>query len=223
MLDVRRIATRSLVGGLFIGSIEFAQAQGLLAAGWNDHLLWLARLVAHWSIACLPLAAAWSAFDARPGTYPLPPRGYVLAVAAAAFCGAVIMAAHGRFVDPALGQWAIGIDMELGDRFLYGLWVLGFWGAVGAALHAADARQRGFAERLRGAELSRIARAERLARSDLAALHARYEPDHLVAALRRIEVAYGVDRSSADRLLDELIQESRACSRQLEPFASSGA
>ena len=52
------------------------------------------------------------------------------------------MALHGKYLDTAISRTAVGIDLALPDRFLYGFSQLGFWGTVGAVLHAADQRRR---------------------------------------------------------------------------------
>jgi len=208
MRDLSRVVAGAALGGLFIGSMEFVQTQGLAASAWHEQAVWLARLVLHWAISCVPIAAAAVSLERRaPGGASV--REYAGAVFVGASVGACVMALHGLYVDRGIGQWAIGMDLDLHARYLYGVWVLGFWGSLGAALHAADQRQKRYSEKLRGAELARISRQQRLAQANLAALHSRFEPDRLLASLRAIEEAYGADVAAADRMLDDLIRESR--------------
>ncbi|HTR76596.1 MAG TPA: hypothetical protein VMH39_00735 [Gemmatimonadaceae bacterium] len=171
------------------------------------------RLVVHWSLSSLPLAAAVVILESRPRDVPAA-HEYAIAIAIGALLGAGVMSLHGRYIDRGIGEWAVGEDLDLRARYLYGAWVLAFWGAAGALLHAADLRHKRYSERLRGAELARIARQQRLAQANLAALHSRFEPDRLLASLRAIEIAYGADMPAADRMLDELIRDSRSASRR---------
>jgi hypothetical protein len=120
--------------------------------------------------------------------------------------GALVLALHGKFVDPAISVTAIGFDMDLLDRFLYGLWQLAFWGSVGAMLHASNLRQRRAAAALQADELQRLRSERRLAEERLRALHAQVEPEFVLSTLSTVERIYETDPAAADRALDALIQ-----------------
>ena len=132
----------ALVGGLLIASVEFAATRTTVEYSIVGQLAWLARLALHWSLAALPLGIAFDGLERRaaPGTPST--LGYAIATLAGACVGAGVMAVHGKYVDPAISATALGFDLPLPDRFLYGFWQLGFWGAVGAVLHSTDLRRR---------------------------------------------------------------------------------
>ena len=196
----------ALVGGLLIASVEFAATRTTVEYSIVGQLAWLARLALHWSLAALPLGIAFDGLERRaaPGTPST--LGYAIATLAGACVGAGVMAVHGKYVDPAISATALGFDLPLPDRFLYGFWQLGFWGAVGAVLHSTDLRRRLGAEALRAGEIARLRGETQLVDARLAALHAQVEPQFLLATLGRIERLYETDAEAADRVLDALIR-----------------
>jgi hypothetical protein len=130
---------------------------------------------------------------------------YAVAVAAGATAGGLVLALHSKFLDTTISETAVGADLPLADRFLYGLWQFAFWGSVGALLHAYTSRQSQGAAALRAGALDRMRSENELANAQLAALHAHVEPEFLLGALDRIEALYGRDAARADRALDALI------------------
>jgi hypothetical protein len=205
-----RAAARALaggvVGGLLIAAAEFAALRESAAPGTLGQVVWLARLAVHWTLAATPVGIAIGLLEHRArGQLPLI-RDYAFAVLAGANAGAVVMALHGRLVDPSITETAVGIDLELPDRFLYGLWQLVFWGSVGAVLHASSLRQRRGATLLRARELERLRSERGLAETRLAALQAQIEPEFVLSSLSEVERLYEEDPVKADRVLDALIR-----------------
>jgi hypothetical protein len=196
----------ALVGGLLIAALEFAATRASVGYPLEGQLGWLVRLALHWGLAALPLGLAFDIAERRSPAGAPSRLAYAIAVAAGAGAGALVMALHGKLVDPAISQTAVGLDLPLPDRFLYGFWQLGFWGTVGAALHSAEQRRRRSSAALRAAELARLRGEQRLSDAHLAALHAQVEPQFLLATLDRIERLYATDAGAADRVLDELIR-----------------
>ena len=204
--SVTRNLFGACIGGLLIAAIEFAVTRASVEYSVLEQVAWLARLSMHWVLAALPVGVAFWATEHRAADANPSAVAYAAAVAVGAVAGASIMALHGKFVDPAIARTAVGFDMELPDRFLYGLWQLAFWGSVGATLHASDLRHRRSAVALRQGELARLRSERRLAESRLAALHAQVEPEFVLTTLDTVERLYARDVAAADRVLDALIQ-----------------
>ena len=203
---LRRAVAGALVGGLLIATLEFAVTRVSIPALLPEQLTWLARLSAHWVLASLPLAIAVAVLEHySPHSQP-PWHGYAIAVVLGAGTGALVLALHGKFVDPAISVTAVGFDMELLDRFLYGAWQLAFWGSAGAMLHASNLRQRRAAAALHAEELQRLRIERRLVEERLTALHAQVEPEFVLSTLSTVEQLYETDPTAADRALDALIQ-----------------
>jgi hypothetical protein len=203
---LRRALTGALIGGLLIATLEFAVTRVSIPAVPPEQLAWLARLSAHWVLASLPLGIAFAVLEHHS---PLPQpsgRGYALAILLGSGAGALVLALHGKFVDPAISGTAVGFDMDLLDRFLYGMWQLAFWGSAGAMLHASSLRQRRAAAALHADELQRFRSERRLAEERLGALHAQVEPEFVLSTLSTVERLYETDPAAADRALDALIQ-----------------
>jgi hypothetical protein len=194
------------VAGLLIAAIEFAVTRGSVQYSVLEQIEWMARLSVHWILAALPVGVAFWAVERRATGGSPSGIAYTTAVAAGAIVGACVMALHGKFVDPVISRTAVGFDMELSDRFLYGLWQLAFWGSAGAALHASDLRHKRSAAALRQGELARLKSERRLAEVRLAALHAQVEPEFVLTTLDTVERLYIRDTAAADRLLDALIE-----------------
>lgn len=201
-----RALAGALVGGVLIATLEFAVTRVSILASAPGQLAWLARLAAHWVFAALPLGIAVAVLEHRSPGSPPTWRGYALAVLMGAGAGALLLALHGKFVDPAISRTAVGIDLELLDRFLYGAWQLAFWGSAGALLHASGLRQRRTAAALRAGELLRLRSERRLSEERLSALHAQVEPEFVLSTLSAVERLYETDPAAADRALDALIQ-----------------
>jgi hypothetical protein len=195
----------AIIGGLLIAAIEFAITRGSAQFSFIEQLAWLARLGMHWVLAALPLGWVFGRLELHAAGRVPSGIAYAGAIAAGAVTGAVIMALHGKYIDPAISEIAVGFDLALADRFLYGLWQLGFWGTVGASLHAVDLRHRRSANALRQGELARLRTERRLAEMQLAAVHAQVEPEFVLATLDTVEQLYTRDIDSADRVLDALI------------------
>jgi len=203
--SVARDIVGACIGGLLIAAIEFAVTRASVEYSVLEQVTWLARLSVHWVLAALPVGVAfWSVERRAAGANP-PGLAYAAAVTIGAVAGASVMALHGKFVDPAIARTAVGFDMELADRFLYGFWQLAFWGSVGAMLHASDLRHRRSAIALRKGELARLRSERRLAEARLAALHAQLEPEFILTTLDSVERLYTRDVAGADRVLDALI------------------
>jgi hypothetical protein len=203
---LRRAVLGALVGGLLIATLEFAVTRASIPALLPEQLAWLARLAAHWVLASLPLGIAVAVLEHySPHSQP-PWHGYAIAVLLGAGAGALVLALHGKFVDPAISITAVGFDMELLDRFLYGTWQLAFWGSAGAMLHASSLRQRRAAAALHDDELQRLRSERRLVEERLSALHAQVEPEFVLSTLSTVERLYETDPAAADRTLDALIQ-----------------
>lgn len=208
--DPARVAARALagaiVGGLLIAAIEFASTRESVTLATTEQLTWLARLAVHWTLAAIPLGFSIGVLEHRARGRPPLVGGYVIAILAGAGAGAVVSALHGRLIDPSISQSAVGFDMELPDRFLYGLWQLVFWGSVGAVLHASSLRRQRGAMLLRARELERLRSERGLAEIRLAALQAQIEPEFVLLSLSEVERLYEDDPGTADRVLDALIR-----------------
>ncbi|MCE3284335.1 MAG: integral rane sensor signal transduction histidine kinase, partial [Steroidobacteraceae bacterium] len=217
---VRNVAGAA-IGGLLIATIEFALTRGTVQFDPVEQGLWLVRLSLHWSLAALPLGLAFTWVERRRAGSGPSRLGYVLAVLTGAAVGAVIVALHGKYADPAIAQTAVGLDLPLEDRFLYGLWQLSFWGTVGAFLHAAELQRRRGVLSLQQGELARLHGEMRLADARLAALHAQVEPEFLLATLDTVERLYARDVTAADAVLDALIQFLREATPLLRGGSST--
>ncbi len=193
-------------GGLLIGAMEFIATRGTVAFGIIDQFEWLARLAVHWALAALPVGIAVALLEKRTSNRVPSVRRYGLAIVAGASVGALVMALHGKFVDVTISRSAVGFDMDIKDRFLYGFWQLSFWGAVGAALHAATLRQQRTAIALRSGELARLQSEGALQEAQLQALHSQIEPEFLLMSLNTVEQLYELDVAAGDRALDALIR-----------------
>lgn len=200
-----RTLAGAIVGGLLIAAIEFAATRESAARATPDQVVWLARLAVHWTLAAIPLGIAIAVLEHRARGRLPPVREYVLAVLAGAGAGALVIALHGRFVDASISQSVVGFDMELPDRFLYGLWQLVFWGSVGAVLHASSLRLNRGATLLRARELERLRIERGLTETRLAALQAQIEPEFVLSSLSEVERLYEADPVKADRVLEALI------------------
>ena len=188
--SVARDIFGACVGGLLIAAIEFAVTRGSIEYSVLEQVTWLARLSVHWVLAALPVGVAFWSVERRAAGASPSGLAYAAAVTIGAIAGASVMALHGKFVDPAIARTAVGFDMELTDRFLYGFWQLAFWGSVGAMLHASDLRHRHSAIALRQGELARLRSERRLAEARLAALHAQVEPEFILTTLDTVERLY---------------------------------
>jgi hypothetical protein len=201
-----RALAGAIVGGLLIAAIEFASTRESATISTTEQLTYLARLAVHWTLAAIPLGISIGVLEHRArGRFPLV-GGYVIAILAGAGAGALVAALHGRLVDPSISKAAVGFDMELPDRFLYGLWQLVFWGSVGAVLHASSLRRQRGAMLLRARELERLRSERGLAETRLAALQAQIEPEFVLSSLSEVERLYVEDPATADRVLDALIR-----------------
>ena len=201
-----RTLAGAIVGGLLIAAIEFAATRESAAPATLVQVIWLARLAVHWTLATIPLGIAIGVLEHRARGRPPLVRGYVVAVLAGAGAGALVLALHGRLVDPSISQSAVGFELELPDTFLYGLWQLVFWGSVGAVLHASSLRQQRGAALLRARELERLRSERGLAETRLAALQAQIEPEFVLSSLSEVERLYEADPVKADHVLDALIR-----------------
>ena len=201
-----RTLAGAIVGGLLIAAIEFAATRGTAGPATLEQVTWLARLAVHWVLATIPLGIAAGVLEHRARGRPPLVRGYAFAVLAGAGAGALVLALHGRLVDPSISQSAVGFDLELSDVFLYGLWQLVFWGSVGAVLHALSLRQQRGATLLRARELERLRSERGLVETRLAALQAQIEPEFVLSSLSEVERLYEADPVKADHVLDALIR-----------------
>jgi hypothetical protein len=216
-----RALAGAFVGGLLIATLEFAVTRVSTPASLPEQLAWLARLSAHWVLASLPLGIAVAVLE---HCSPLPQpswRGYAVAILLGAGTGALVLALHGKFVDPAISDTAVGFDMDLLDRFLYGMWQLAFWGSAGAMLHASSLRQRRAAVALHADALQRLRSERRLAEERLSALHAQVEPEFVLSTLSTVERLYETDPAAADRALDALIRFLRLATPLLRRRSST--
>jgi hypothetical protein len=218
-----RALAGALVGGVLIATLEFAVTRVSIPAAPPAQLAWLTRLSVHWVLASLPLGIAIAVLEHGTPGLQASWRRYALAVLLGAGTGSLVLALHGKFVDPAVSVTAVGFDMDLIDRFLYGMWQLVFWGSAGAMLHASSLRQRRAAAALRADELQRLRSERRLAEERLSALHAQVEPEFVLSTLSAIERLYETDPAAADRVLDALIQFLRLATPLLrQPIATIG-
>jgi hypothetical protein len=201
-----RALAGALVGGLLIATLEFAVTRVSTPASLPEQLAWLSRLSAHWVLASLPLGIAVAVLEHCSPLHQPSWRGYAVAILLGAGTGALVLALHGKFVDPAISDTAVGFDMDLLDRFLYGMWQLAFWGSAGAMLHASSLRQRRAAAALHANELQRLRSERSLVEERLGALHAQVEPEFVLSTLSTVERHYETDPAAADRVLDALIR-----------------
>ena len=201
-----RVLAGTLAGGLLIASIEYAVTRVSVPLSLAAQAGWLLRLSIHWVLASLPLGLAFVWVEHRAQGNRPSLASHVSAVVLGAVGGAGIVALHSGLVDQGISQTAVGFDMTLGDRFLYGLWQLGFWGSIGAAVHGTDLRYRLGTGVLRRAELARLQTERRMVEARLAALQGQVEPEFVLATLARIERLYATKLETADRILDSLIR-----------------
>jgi hypothetical protein len=211
------------VGGVLIATVEFAYMRISAQLGAWLQLAWLCRLAVHWAIGALPLGLLLGLAERRAA--PLAPSivSYGTVVLAGAVMGGVVIALHSEYIDPSIATTAVGIDLSLPDRFLYGLWQLSFWGTAGTALHATDLQQRRSAQSLRDVELVRLRSERVLTEVRLAAIHARVEPEFVLRSLDAVARLYARDVPAADRALDALIRFLREATPLLRQSESSVA
>ena len=216
-----RILVGTLAGGVLIASIEYAVTRGSVPLNPIAQAGWLLRLSMHWVLASIPLGLAFLWAEQRVQGNPPSLASYVPAVLLGAIGGAGIVALHGSLVDPGISRTAVGFDMTLGDRFLYGLWQLGFWGSIGAVMHWTDLRSRQGAGVLQRAEMARLQSEQRMVEARLAALQGQVEPEFVLATLARIERLYATELETADRILDSLIRFLRLAIPKLRGSSST--
>jgi len=216
-----RILGAALAGGVLIASIEYAVTRGTVPLNPLAQAGWLLRLSAHWVLASLPLGLAFLWIERRAQENQPPLASYVSAVVLGAIGGAGVVALHGSLVDPGISRIAVGFDMTLHDRFLYGLWQLGFWGSIGAAMHWTDLRYRQGMSVLQRAERARLHSEQRMLEARLASLQGQVEPEFVLATLARIEQLYATELETADRILDSLIRFLRLAIPQLKGSSST--
>jgi len=101
----------------------------------------------------------------------------------------------------------------------YQVWLLLFFGGLGAAVFAYRQRRARMVSALHTAQLDRATSQQRLAEARLASLQACVDPNVLLQKLSGLEQSYEVDPDAADRLLDELIVFLR---RALAEIRASG-
>jgi hypothetical protein len=200
-----RLLACAFVGGMLIGTLEYAITRAAVGNDWSAHLTWLARLAVHWGLAAVPLGLCLATVQLRASGRVPSLHEYVIALVVGATVGATVLALHGKYVDGTISQTASGLDLPLTDRFLYGAWQLAFWGAVATLLHASTLRQAQVTAALQSGTVARLQTEQRLGEAQLEALHARIEPEFLLQVLRRIEALYEHDATRADRALDALI------------------
>jgi hypothetical protein len=217
----RRTLLAALVGGLLIAATEFAATFATTDNSAFAELGWLLRLSVHWSLAALPAGIAMTVLERRNAASSASLAGYAFAVLLGAVGGAFVMALHGKYIDPAITATAVGVDMPVADRFLYGFWQLCFWGAAGAVLHATSQRGTRSEIALSNVQLARLHSERSLSELRLAALQARVEPEFLLATLRTVERFCATDPPIADRVLEALIRFLRDASPQLRGHVSS--
>lgn len=196
----------TVAGGIVIASIDYAVTRGSVPMGAVAQAGWLLRLSIHWVLASIPLGLAFLLIEYRARGGRPPRSAYTAAVAVGAASGACIVALHGSLLDPGISRTAVGFDMSLGDRFLYGLWQLGFWGSIAAVMHRTDLGYRLDADALRRAELARFHSERRMVEARLAALQGQVEPEFVVETLASIERLYMTDCETAERIIDSLIR-----------------
>ena len=216
-----RALAGTLAVGVLIASIEYAVTRGSVPSGMVAQAGWLLRLSIHWVLASLPLGLAFLWVEHRTQGKQPSVASCAAAVVLGAIVGAGIVALHGSLVDPGISWTAVGFDMTLGDRFTYGLWQLGFWGSIGAAVHWTDLRYRLGADALRRAELARLQSERRMFEARLAALQGQVEPEFVLATLARIERLYATKLETADRILDSLIRFLRLAIPKLRGSSST--
>jgi len=211
----------TLAGGILIASIEYAVTRGSVPSAAVAQAGWLMRLSIHWALASLPLGLALVLVEHRARGQEPSLASYFMAVVFGAIGGAGIVALHGRLIDPGISQTAVGFDMSLDDRYLYGLWQLGFWGCIGAVVHWTDLRYRLGADALRRAELARLQSERRVVEARLAALQDQVGPEFVLATLATLERLYTMNLETADRILDSLIRFLRLAIPRLRDTSST--
>lgn len=216
-----RILAGTLAGGVLIASIEYAVTRSSVPLNPIAQAGWLLRLSMHWVLASIPLGLALLWVEHRTQREQPSLASYIPAVLLGAAGGAGIVALHGSLADPGISRTAVGFDMALADRFFYGLWQLGFWGFIGAAVHWTDFRYRLGSDVLRRAELARLQSERRMVEARLAALQGQVEPQFVLATLARIERLYATELETADRILDSLIRFLRLAIPKLRGSSST--
>jgi hypothetical protein len=211
------------VGGVLIATVEFAYMRNSTQLGAWLQLAWLGRLAVHWSIGALPLGLLLGFAERHAAPRAPSMASYGIVVLAGAVTGGIVIALHSEYIDPTIATTAVGLDLSLPDRFLYGFWQLGFWGTVGMVLHATDQQQRRSAQSLRDVELVRLRSERVLTEVRLAAIHARVEPEFVLRSLDAVARLYARDVPAADRALDALIRFLREATPLLRQSESSVA
>jgi hypothetical protein len=220
-MTAMRIVAGTLAGGVLVASIEYAVTRASVPNTAAAQAGWLLSLSVHWVLASLPLGLALLLLEYRAQGEQPSLASYASAIALGAAAGAGILALHGSLVDPAISRTAVGFDMTLRDRFLYGLWQLGFWGSIGAVMHWTDLRYRLGAGALRRAEVARLQSERRMVEARLAALQGQVEPEFVLATLATIERLYSTELETADRILDSLIRFLRLAIPKLRGSSST--
>lgn len=88
---------------------------------------------------------------------------------------------------------------------LYHIWLMLFFGGLGATVYASRRWRARMLAALRAAELERARSQQRLTEARLVSLAAHIDPDYMLQTLSRLEQLYEADPAAAGRLLDGLV------------------
>src|SRR5215813_287764 len=164
----------ALAGSLVISTIEFTATY----EGFSTDLDWIEQLGvfvhqwAHWALGSLAVGFSLVVLEHRTQGSVGSAVAYAMATFAGASAGALLQTLQTKLVDPFWIAVTVGSHVEWLDIFLYSLWTLLFWGALGAVWHASTMRLRHSTEAFRRGELARLGSERRLVEARLDAVRA---------------------------------------------------
>lgn len=213
----------ALAGSLVIATVEFTATY----EGFSTDLDRIGQLRvfvhqwAHWALGSLAIGFSLVVLEHRAQGSVASAVAYVVATLAGASAGALLQTLESTLRDFRWIAVTVGSHIEWQDIFLYTLWTLLFWGALGAAWHASTMRLQHSTEAFRRGELARLGSERRLVEARLEAVRAQIEPEFLLSSLSAVERLYAKDRGAADRVLDALIAFLRRAMPAMRQKAST--
>lgn len=206
----RRRASYGLLLGASIAVLEFAYYYPLVTTSGERGADLLASLLFSWCGEGVLLASIVGLFEWRRAPRPLGVPRLALAVAVGSIAGVLGWQTFVQLVlREKFGFWLLrdfsGQPVNLASIALYHVWLMLLFGGLAAAMVASGQRHARMLAALRAAELERETSQRQLAEAQLAALHARVDPEFLFQTLTKLEQLYEADPRRADSLLEELI------------------
>jgi hypothetical protein len=212
--DSRGFWRQRVLYGLLLGAsiaiLEFAYYYPLVSTPGERGADLLASLFVSWCGEGVLLALTVGVFELRLAPRPIGARWLALAVVVGSIAGVLAWQTLVQLVlRERFGFWLLrdfsGQPVNLASIAVYHVWLMLLFGGLAAAVVASGQRHARMLAALRAAELERETSQRQLAEAQLAALHARIDPEFLFQTLTKLEQLYEADPQGADGLLEELI------------------